>query len=498
MRAKQPIRWSPDRFNVVDANQSVASALTVARRFPASWIVVYRHDRVGEFWYVYSKQEFFSALRSASSNDQLQARLLLAEGTASHAVEERSERVEPHLYPGALTLGRAVLVDISSHRVLAVGTAPVVIRHMFFGAAPTFVRRRNPRERQPQRKAKSAAKARGAREPSRRVLGQFHVLRVMFATDRELATQREGSCKFSNARSASGRVKYGICEVSIPHGHKIGEIESPNWWKLQFFRDPGKHVTLLRSEVLPVGNYFRLLKASINRSPDTDAFIFVHGYNVSFEAAALRTAQIAYDLQFQGAPILYSWPSRATLRGYLADEATIEVSAKLFQRFVVDVASKSGVRTLHIIAHSMGNRALLLALERLAASSGRPAINNVILAAPDIDAERFYQIAEAISGYPSRVTLYASSRDKAIRASMKLHDAPRAGESGENIVITPSVDTVDASRVDTDFLGHAQFAKRRELLGDIFELLSKGTPPHRRFTLEPKVHQRGRYWAFRP
>ena len=31
------------------------------------------------------------------------------------------------------------------------------------------------------------------------------------------------------------------------------------------------------------------------------AFVFLHGYNVTFEAAAYRTAQIAYDLRFDGA-----------------------------------------------------------------------------------------------------------------------------------------------------------------------------------------------------
>ena len=38
-------------------------------------------------------------------------------------------------------------------------------------------------------------------------------------------------------------------------------------------------------------------------------FVFVHGFNVSFENALRRTAQIAYDLNFDGAPFLFSWPS---------------------------------------------------------------------------------------------------------------------------------------------------------------------------------------------
>src|SRR5262249_2696270 len=35
-------------------------------------------------------------------------------------------------------------------------------------------------------------------------------------------------------------------------------------------------------------------------------------FNVTFEDAVRRRAQIAYDLQFPGTPIRYSWPSQGT------------------------------------------------------------------------------------------------------------------------------------------------------------------------------------------
>jgi esterase/lipase superfamily enzyme len=38
------------------------------------------------------------------------------------------------------------------------------------------------------------------------------------------------------------------------------------------------------------------------------ALIFVHGYNMSFDNAARRAAQIAYDINFDGATFLFSWP----------------------------------------------------------------------------------------------------------------------------------------------------------------------------------------------
>jgi len=44
--------------------------------------------------------------------------------------------------------------------------------------------------------------------------------------------------------------------------------------------------------------------------------LFVHGYNVSFEDAARRTGQLAYDLGFEGPTVFFSWPSRGSVTAY--------------------------------------------------------------------------------------------------------------------------------------------------------------------------------------
>jgi esterase/lipase superfamily enzyme len=36
-----------------------------------------------------------------------------------------------------------------------------------------------------------------------------------------------------------------------------------------------------------------------------EALVFVHGYNVNFNDAVRRAAQIAYDLEFAGIPMVY-------------------------------------------------------------------------------------------------------------------------------------------------------------------------------------------------
>ncbi len=49
------------------------------------------------------------------------------------------------------------------------------------------------------------------------------------------------------------------------------------------------------------------------------AVVFIHGYNTSFDFAIYRTAQVAYDLKFDGAAFAYSWPSGGGLASYTYD-----------------------------------------------------------------------------------------------------------------------------------------------------------------------------------
>jgi esterase/lipase superfamily enzyme len=146
----------------------------------------------------------------------------------------------------------------------------------------------------------------------------------------------------------------------------------------------------------------------------------------------------------------------------------------------------------------MGNRALIKILEFLARASGSPIFNQIVLTAPDIDKDEFLQLALKFQGSADRITLYASSNDKAIKASKYIHSYPRAGESGDDIVITNGIDTIDASSVDTSFLGHSYFAEKHTVLSDLFYLIGEGKPPKERYGLESHASAKGGYWAFKP
>jgi esterase/lipase superfamily enzyme len=236
----------------------------------------------------------------------------------------------------------------------------------------------------------------------------------------------------------------------------------------------------------------------VSASERKEVFVFIHGYDVSFSDAARRAAQLSYDLSFRGVPILYSWPSKGELSAYPADEATIEWTTPHLKSFLERIANESRATTIHLIAHSMGNRALTAALSSIAKEHPRvlPMFKQVFLAAPDIDVGVFKQLAATFPLSADHVTLYASSTDKALIASKKFHQGSRAGDSLVPVVIT-KVDTVDATAVDTG-LGHSYYGDNRSILTDIFSVMQRYDSPAKRFGMQPNNPKNPTYWKFRP
>ena len=312
---------------------------------------------------------------------------------------------------------------------------------------------------------------------------------VFYATDRARTGKPLPAQYFGSKR---GKLQFGLCSVSIPKRHTRGELESPVWWKLEFSKDPAKHVVLLSRTSLEQAAFYNRLRATADAR---DLLVFVHGFNVTFEVAVRRTAQIAHDLRFPGVPITYSWPSQGSAKplDYTADEATVEWTEPHLKQFLKDLRARAGSGRVHLIAHSMGNRALTKVLRSLAAESPPVVFNQVILAAPDIDAEVFERdIAPAMLKAAQRVTLYASSDDEALAVSKTVHGYARAGQSGDQLTLVSGLDTVDASGIDTSLLGHSYFAN--QLVEDLYALLRNGLPPAER-RLDPREKQGLRYWV---
>jgi esterase/lipase superfamily enzyme len=317
---------------------------------------------------------------------------------------------------------------------------------------------------------------------------QQNVVKVFFGTDRSYRPGNAVVSQFGSGRGTS--ILYGTAEVSIPPDHRLGNLESPSLLRLQFSPDPQKHVVLQKISVLMADEYFRLLGESVQGAGANSALIFVHGYNVSFADAARRTAQMTYDLQFPGAPIFFSWPSAGKTKDYAVDETNVEWARPHLTQFLAEVLAKTDAKDVYLIAHSMGNRALVNSVADLQVDHPelRAKIREIILAAPDIDADTFRdEIAPRIISAElptTHLTLYASSRDDALLASKKFHGYARAGDAGDLQLNLVGLEYIDASSVDTEFLGHSYYGDNRSVIADIHYLIEGHLRACKRFSLK--------------
>ena len=308
---------------------------------------------------------------------------------------------------------------------------------------------------------------------------ELHRVTVFYGTDRTLV---KGDGKLAYSALPSGKLDFGSVEVTLPPKHVRGQLERPQWWRFEFTPDEQKHVVFQGFTRLKEDKFFTSLKALVAKSPHKQAFVFIHGFDTSFEDAAMRTAQLDHDLNFDGAPIFYSWSSRGELNllAYAADETTVDQTVPQLADFLQMVATRTGAERIHVIAHSMGNRALVNALAQLdTRGQNHKPFRQIVLAAPDIDRVVFQRLAKEIPGKAENVTLYASSHDQALQASLKFHGFPRAGDATGGVVIVPGITSIDASAVATELFsfGHSFFADSRSVLDDIRALFDAGSLP---------------------
>ncbi len=330
--------------------------------------------------------------------------------------------------------------------------------------------------------------------------GQLYTtVRVYYATDRE-ATSADAKVPYYGPRRGNGELTLGSAEVSIPRNHKYGELEGPKWWQIFQSPDPAKHIVVLSAGELVDEEFWSQVRTCVAASDDRDALVLVHGYNVTFEQGLRRAAQVVYDLRFPGAPILYSWPSHGSTTSYPADEANVEWTVPHFRAFLRSTLEATGARRVHVIAHSMGNRAVVRAVRELDLDSLKPGaaeLRQLVLAAPDIDAGTFRQLAAEFASKAERCTMYVNSEDRALALSDKIHGSyPRAGGGGDDLVVVSGVDTIDATHHATDFLSHSYFAGSSPVVSDLFDIIRNETPPGRRARLLPEQHSGLDYWRF--
>lgn len=187
----------------------------------------------------------------------------------------------------------------------------------------------------------------------------------------------------------------------------------------------------------------------------------IHGYNTGFSSSIDFYTRI-YDGLFSGTRglgicVLFTWPSKGEVYGYLADRDEARrcaddlggVLSSLYEILIRNQAaaakdtSKACKAKISIIAHSMGNFVAQMALFHAWKRNNQPLatslVNQMLMVAADVDNNIFdsgEQVGdgdgEGIANLSYRVTAFYSGRDPVLAASagLKHFFKRRLGRSG--------------------------------------------------------------------
>ncbi|MGI2071829.1 alpha/beta hydrolase [Shewanella baltica] len=309
------------------------------------------------------------------------------------------------------------------------------------------------------------------------------------------ATNREGvGGKLHFGRGRSNEMHYGFVDVSIPISHVSGKVERP----LELFRvslgkeNKRKHITIERGYRLDKGEFLSSLSHSSRKQ---SVMLFIHGYNVNFNDAIYKSAQLKYDLNYEYPLVLFSWPSQGRLLGYVADKEQAFYSSRFLAELLRDI-SNLGIDEVLVLAHSMGSLCLAEAIKKL--DSPGPLLSKLALAAPDIQKQAFLQeYSTYIKTAFNKVTLYASSKDKALLCSKYANSAVRLGDAGEDITVVDGVDTIDMSEVDNGVfsLNHSYISEKNSAMTDMHNFFINSIPARLRRLKSKLTRDKDEYWA---
>lgn len=205
--------------------------------------------------------------------------------------------------------------------------------------------------------------------------------------------------------------------VSIPSTHRRTETE----WSTDS-PDPARHFAVVSSETLDEKRFLAEVGASAGsgEAMGRDVGIFIHGFNSSFQESLFRAAQLTVDVNVARSAVLFTWPSKAAITGYLADKDAVTFSRDALARLVEGVAAERRVRGVKLYAHSMGSWLTMESSRQIRIANDHRTLAkllDVTLVAPDIDAALFLQQLRIVGRLRSPITVLVSKDDQALSLS---------------------------------------------------------------------------------
>jgi esterase/lipase superfamily enzyme len=283
-----------------------------------------------------------------------------------------------------------------------------------------------------------------------------------FSVDRPAAAGLLRRTGYLDERAA--RVQYGRVIVTIPKGRMTASLGENGMFS---GRDTRLSIADGNIEFHSADRFVALAKTQLGAAAGPEGsylLVFIHGYNNSFDDAALRAAQLGFDLNVPPNNMMFfSWAANKSYRRYTHDEATADASEIHLESFLNTVHAAAAGRKIHIIAHM-----------QVLPGESKP-FGQLILAAPDVDRDVFMHYGQHYLKIAQRTTVYLSPFDVALQLSHDLHAYPRVGCGNKPQVDIKEIDSV-VSFIAEDFPSHTYVASTLPLLNDIKNLFINGKP----------------------
>ncbi len=310
---------------------------------------------------------------------------------------------------------------------------------------------------------------------------------------------RDPSPAFLFAGGRAPEASFADMVVSIPPDarRQIGEVEAPR----QPPGNPEADFVTLKSEIITRDQAAATLSRLLGQSREKEAFIFVHGFNNRYEDAVYRFAQILHDSGAYAdvAPILFTWPSAGNVFAYNYDRDSANYSRDDLEKLLRFLQNDPQVKTISILAHSMGNWVTLEALRQMAIRDGRvaPKVKVVILADADVDVDIAREQIATLGPERPHIVLFVNQNDRALAASKDIWQRPRLGAIDPNVEPYKSMIEQDQLSVvnmtsfpSHDFFNHGKFAEDPNVVELIGRRLAAGqTLTDRRVGLGARIMQ---------
>ena len=205
--------------------------------------------------------------------------------------------------------------------------------------------------------------------------------------------------------------------------------------------------------------------------------LYVHGYNIGLERACHDAAVLARRTGPAGHVLLFSWPASRTIVTYHKDARRLAESMDQILAVLDELGRRYGRANVNVVAHSMGSRIVLEAIETLDDADGQ--FGELVLIAPDIDREVFLEALPDLKRFVADITVLVSDKDRLLLLSQTVNLGARLGQSDG--VDIDGVDIIDVTEAgDAGFGGHVYHLTNENvgrIIGGILEGRARSDSP---------------------